>query len=92
MLIAFRDRLLLCARGVISEMGAFVLYFSHQLMEPVMEAKKTAKPDAYREWFDKEVKRGLDDLEAGRVVPDAVVRENILKSRLNRLRARKKAA
>ena len=61
-------------------------------MEPVMEAKKTAKPDAYREWFDKEVKRGLDDLEAGRVVPDAIVRENILKSRLNRLRARKKAA
>lgn len=57
-----------------------------------MESKKTVKSDAYREWFDMEVKRGLDDLEAGRVVPDAVVRENILKSRLNRLRARKKTA
>lgn len=57
-----------------------------------METPKIAKPDAYREWFDKEVKLGLDDLEAGRVVPDAIVRENILKSRLNRLRDRKEAA
>lgn len=57
-----------------------------------MEPPKTAKPDAYRVWLDKEVILGLDDLEAGRVVPDAVVRENILKSRLNRLRDRKEAA
>lgn len=57
-----------------------------------MEPPKTAKPDTYRVWFDKEVKLGLDDLEAGRVVPDAVVRENMLKSRLNRLRDRKEAA
>jgi predicted transcriptional regulator len=57
-----------------------------------METQKIAKSDTYHEWFDKEVKLGLDDLEAGRVVPDAVVRENILKSRLNRLRDRKKAA
>lgn len=74
--------------SVISKMRCFVPYFS----QPVMEAEKTVKPDACREWFDKEVKRGLDDLEAGRVVHDAVVRENILKSHLNRLRARKEAA
>lgn len=57
-----------------------------------METQKTTKPDTYRVWFDKEVKLGLEDIEAGRVVPDAVVRENILKARLDRLRARKEAA
>lgn len=57
-----------------------------------MDTQKIAKPETYREWFDKEVQLGLDDLEAGRVVTDAVVRENILKSRVNRLRARKEAA
>lgn len=57
-----------------------------------METQKNAKPDTYRDWFDKEVELGLDDIEAGRVVPDAVVRENMLKSRLNRLRDRKEAA
>ena len=57
-----------------------------------MEPPKTAPPDTSRVWFDKEVKLGLDDLEAGRVVPDAIVREDILKSRLNRLRDRKEAA
>jgi predicted transcriptional regulator len=57
-----------------------------------METQKPEKPGTYRAWFDKEVKLGLEDIEAGRVVPDAVVRENMLKSRLNRLRGRKKAA
>lgn len=52
---------------------------------------KKAKPE-YREWLDAEVKRGLDDISAGRVSPDAEVRERILKRRLNRARARKKAA
>lgn len=57
-----------------------------------METKKIEEQDAYRDWFEEEVKLGLDDLEAGRVVSDTVIRENILKTRLDRLSARKKAA
>ena len=51
-----------------------------------------AKPDEYREWFNKEVELGLADIEAGRVVSHDEVREHILKRRLNRVRTRRKAA
>ena len=54
--------------------------------------RKPAKRDEYREWFDNEVRLGLDDLEAGRIVSHDQVREHILKRRLNRVRTRSKAA
>lgn len=54
--------------------------------------KRPAKPDEYREWFNKEVKLGLADIEAGRVVSNDAVREHILKRRLNRVQTRSKAA
>lgn len=54
--------------------------------------KQPTKSDEYREWFDKEVKLGLEDIEAGRIVSHDEVREHILKRRLNRVRSRKKAA
>jgi predicted transcriptional regulator len=57
-----------------------------------MKTQKPAKRDVYREWFDKEVSLGLEDLEAGRVLTDDQVRERILKRRLNRVRTRSKAA
>ncbi len=57
-----------------------------------MQSIKPAKKDAYREWFDEQVKLGLDDIEAGRIVSHEEVRERILKRRLQRVRTRKKAA
>lgn len=54
--------------------------------------KKPAKPEEYREWFNKEVELGLADIDAGRVVSHDEVREHILKRRLNRVRTRRKAA
>ncbi len=54
--------------------------------------RKPAKRDEYREWFDKEVQLGLDDLDAGRFVSNDQVREHILKRRINRVGVRSQNA
>lgn len=57
-----------------------------------MQTIKQAKKDAYREWFDEQVKLGLDDLEAGRIVSHEEVRAKVEKLIVQHSKHRQKAA
>ena len=54
--------------------------------------KQPAKRDEYREWFDREVQLGLDDLDAGRVVSNEEVRAKVEKLIVQHSKHRQKAA